>query len=80
MITGRIEENGMDVAPGERGGDRGHRGRGRGELCAVRCLLRCTSLLSSYQKTNPWYILFEWTFSSPFVSESCFYLALKNYL
>ncbi|XP_024909018.1 ubiquitin-associated protein 2-like isoform X2 [Cynoglossus semilaevis] len=27
---GRIEENGMDVAPGERGGDRGHRGRGRG--------------------------------------------------
>lgn len=27
---GRSEENGFDVAPGERGGDRGRRGRGRG--------------------------------------------------
>ncbi|XP_061758171.1 ubiquitin-associated protein 2-like isoform X2 [Nerophis ophidion] len=27
---GRVEENGFDVAPGERGGDRGRRGRGRG--------------------------------------------------
>ncbi|KAM9392188.1 ubiquitin-associated protein 2-like isoform 2-T3 [Pholidichthys leucotaenia] len=27
---GRIEENGFEVAPGERGGDRGRRGRGRG--------------------------------------------------
>ncbi|CAL9707943.1 unnamed protein product [Knipowitschia caucasica] len=26
----RVEENGFDVAPGERGGDRGRRGRGRG--------------------------------------------------
>ncbi|XP_069555491.1 ubiquitin-associated protein 2-like isoform X2 [Brachyistius frenatus] len=28
---GRLEENGFEVAPGERGGDRGRRGRGRGE-------------------------------------------------
>ncbi|XP_067467230.1 ubiquitin-associated protein 2-like isoform X2 [Thunnus thynnus] len=27
---GRLEENGFEVAPGERGGDRGRRGRGRG--------------------------------------------------
>ncbi|XP_035495939.2 ubiquitin-associated protein 2 isoform X3 [Scophthalmus maximus] len=27
---GRFEENGFEVAPGERGGDRGRRGRGRG--------------------------------------------------
>ncbi|KAM9858239.1 ubiquitin-associated protein 2-like isoform 2-T2 [Aulostomus maculatus] len=27
---GRVEENGFEVAPGERGGDRGRRGRGRG--------------------------------------------------
>lgn len=30
-ILGRIEENGFEVAPGERGGDRGRRGRGRGK-------------------------------------------------
>lgn len=30
-IPGRLEENGFEVAPGERGGDRGRRGRGRGE-------------------------------------------------
>ncbi|KAG8011986.1 Ubiquitin-associated protein 2 [Nibea albiflora] len=30
---GRIEENGFEVAPGERGGDRGRRGRGRAHVC-----------------------------------------------
>lgn len=30
-IPGRLEENGFEVTPGDRGGDRGRRGRGRGE-------------------------------------------------
>uniref|UniRef100_A0A8C9WLS9 Ubiquitin associated protein 2a n=1 Tax=Scleropages formosus TaxID=113540 RepID=A0A8C9WLS9_SCLFO len=33
----RLEENGVDVYPGERGADRGRRGRGRGENC-LSCL------------------------------------------
>lgn len=31
LFAGRLEENGFEVTPGERGGDRGRRGRGRGE-------------------------------------------------
>lgn len=30
FIPGRPEENGFEMTPGERGGDRGRRGRGRG--------------------------------------------------
>ncbi|XP_034396983.1 ubiquitin-associated protein 2-like isoform X2 [Cyclopterus lumpus] len=33
---GRLEENGFEVAPGERGGDRGGRGRGRGAVVRGR--------------------------------------------
>lgn len=31
LFAGRLEENGFEVTLGERGGDRGRRGRGRGE-------------------------------------------------
>ena len=61
-FPGRIEENGFEVAPGERGGDAGRRGRGRGEQLVEIEHLSLIDILHAWLTTlhcfrKPFYIL-----------------------
>uniref|UniRef100_A0A671RAR5 Ubiquitin-associated protein 2-like n=1 Tax=Sinocyclocheilus anshuiensis TaxID=1608454 RepID=A0A671RAR5_9TELE len=65
---GRSEENGFDSAPGVRGGDRGHRGRGRGKciICTPRhycSLIRCcpqTRFLRAWKDSLEDWVAEDW--------------------